>query len=42
VFTSGVVATRAGVRIALFFSGRRHAGENLLEALKLRACQWAR
>jgi len=30
VFTSGIVATtRAGHRIALFFTGRRHAGENL-------------
>jgi len=37
LFTSGVVATRAGVQIALFFSGRRHAGENLSEVLKLRA-----
>jgi hypothetical protein len=37
LFTSGVVATRAGQRIALFFSGRRHAGENLTEVLKHRA-----
>jgi len=37
LFTSGVVATRDGQRIALFFSGRRHAGENLAEVLKLRA-----
>ncbi|MEQ9408506.1 MAG: hypothetical protein RIK87_12300, partial [Fuerstiella sp.] len=29
LFTSGVVATLDGARIALFFSGRRHAGENL-------------
>ena len=37
LFTSGVVATRAGVRIALFFSGRRHAGENLSQVLKHRS-----
>jgi len=37
VFTSGVVATREGRRIALFFSGRRHAGENLQEVLRRRA-----
>lgn len=33
LFTSGVVSTSAGRRIALFFSGRRHAGENLKEVL---------
>lgn len=37
LFTSGVIATRGGRRIALFFSGRRHAGENLADVLKLRA-----
>ena len=37
LFTSGVVALRDGHRVALFFSGRRHAGENLAEVLKLRA-----
>ena len=37
LFTSGVVATRDGRRIALFFSGRRHAGENLTEVLKERS-----
>jgi hypothetical protein len=37
VFTSGVVALRDGHRVALFFSGRRHAGENLAEVLKHRA-----
>jgi hypothetical protein len=42
MFTSGVVATRAGRRIALFFSGRRHAGENLAQVLRLRAEQLAR
>ena len=39
LFTSGVVATRAGRRIALFFTGRRHAGENLAEVLKRRAAE---
>jgi len=39
LFTSGVVATRAGVRIALFFSGRQHAGENLSDVLKHRAAE---
>ncbi len=37
MFTSGVVALRDGHRVALFFSGRRHAGENLAQVLKLRA-----
>jgi len=39
LFTSGVVALRDCHRVALFFSGRRHAGENLAEVLKLRAEQ---
>lgn len=39
LFTSGIVASREGQRMALFFSGRRHAGENLAEVLKLRAEQ---
>ena len=39
LFTSGVMSTRDGVRIALFFSGRRHAGENLTTVLKLRATE---
>jgi hypothetical protein len=37
LFTSGVVATRDGQRIALFFSGRKHAGENLMDVLRQRA-----
>lgn len=37
LYTSGVVALRDGVRVALFFSGPRHAGENLAEVLKFRA-----
>jgi transposase len=37
LFTSGIVSTRGGRRIALFFSGRKHAGENLKEVLLQRA-----
>lgn len=37
VFTSGVVATAEGRRIALFFTGRQHAGENLSDVLRRRA-----
>lgn len=37
LYTSGVVALREGQRVALFFSGPRHAGENLAAVLKLRA-----
>jgi len=39
LFTSGVVTTRAGLPIALFFSGRQHAGENLTDVLKHRAAE---
>jgi transposase len=39
LFTSGVVSLRDGHRVALFFSGRRHAGENLARVLKLRAAE---
>jgi transposase len=39
LFTSGVVATRDGCRIALFFSGRQHAGENLAQVLPQRAAE---
>src|SRR6516162_7077267 len=39
LFTSGVVALRDGRRVALFFSGRRHAGENLAAVLKHRAAE---
>jgi hypothetical protein len=39
LFTSGVVATRGGQRIALFFSGRQHAGENLLDVLQHREAE---
>jgi transposase len=37
VFTSGIVAIDARRKIALYFTGRQHAGENLAEVLKPRA-----
>jgi hypothetical protein len=37
LFTSGVVSTQQGRKIALFFSGRKHAGENLADVLAERA-----
>jgi len=37
VFTSGIVATRQGRRMALFFTGPKHAGENLDDLLRRRA-----
>jgi transposase len=37
VFTSGIVSTAPGWKIGLFFSGAKHAGENLAEVLKRRA-----
>jgi transposase len=39
LFTSGVVALCDGHQVALFFSGRQHAGENLAEVLKRRAAE---
>src|SRR5262249_14171825 len=39
LFTSGGGAPRGGRRVALFFSGRRHAGETLAEVLKHRAAE---
>ena len=44
LFTSGIVSTRPasgcpGRRIALFFSGRQHAGENLKDVLSERAAE---
>lgn len=36
VFTSGIVSIRGGRRIALFFTGRKHAGENLADVLERR------
>jgi hypothetical protein len=37
LFTSGVVSTQQGRKIVLFFSGRKHAGENLQDVLSERA-----
>jgi transposase len=37
VFTSGIVSIRGSDKIALFFTGRQHAGENLADVLKHRA-----
>ena len=39
MYTSGVVALHDGHRVALFFSGHRHAGENLAQVLQHRAEQ---
>jgi hypothetical protein len=36
-FTSGILAIKDGIRIALFFSGHQHAGENLADVLRRRA-----
>ena len=36
VFTSGIVSVGEGRKIALYFTGSRHAGENLAEVLKKR------
>jgi transposase len=36
IFTSGIVATHTGFKIALFFTGVRHAGENLAAVLARR------
>jgi transposase len=37
IFTSGIVSTQQGQRIALYFTGRQHAGENLRDVLQHRA-----
>ena len=39
VFTSGIVSTSAGRNIALYFTGRQHAGENLADVLAERAAE---
>lgn len=41
VFTTGIVGTREGYRIALFFTGNKHAGENLATVLSKRAKELA-
>jgi len=42
VFTSGIVSTQQGQRIALYFTGRQHAGENLRDVLEHRTADLAR
>jgi hypothetical protein len=42
VFTTGIVSTQQGRKIALFFSGRKHAGENLADVLAKRAAELPR
>jgi transposase len=37
VFTSGIVSNGQGWKIALYFTGRQHAGENLADVLQQRA-----
>lgn len=37
IFTTGIVAKLAGRRIALFFTGRNHAGENMTKVLRKRS-----
>jgi transposase len=39
VFTSGIVSVWRNCKIALFFTGRQHAGENLADLLRKRAEQ---
>ena len=39
VFTSGIVSTAEKQTIALFFTGRRHAGENLADVLRRRTTE---
>jgi len=41
IFTSGIVATNTGLQIALFFTGVRHAGENLATVLARRSADLA-
>jgi len=37
IFTSGIVSIGEGYRIAMFFTGHKHAGENLADVLQYRA-----
>ena len=39
VFTSGIVSTGGGRKVALYFTGRQHAGENIVDVLKRRAAE---
>ena len=42
VFTSGIVSTKQGQKIALYFTGRQHAGENLRDVLQHRLAELGR
>ena len=39
VYTSGILSVTGGQKVALFFTGRRHAGENLSRVLAKRASE---
>ena len=39
VFTSGILSTAQGREIALYFTGRQHAGENIADVLEQRATE---
>jgi transposase len=39
VFTSGIVSECEGHRVAMYFTGRKHAGENLADVLKRRVAE---
>jgi transposase len=39
MFTSGIISVLAGHRIAVFLTGRQHAGENLADLLRRRAAE---
>ena len=39
VYTSGILSVTGGHKVALFFTGRRHAGENLQRVLARRAAE---
>jgi len=39
IFTTAIVATRGNHKIAVFFTGRQHAGENLEDVLRRRAAE---
>jgi transposase len=39
IFTSGIVSTTQGWKIALYFTGRQHAGENMADVLKQRSVE---
>ena len=41
IYTSGIVSIAEGREISLFFTAKRHAGENLADVLKLRSAELA-